>query len=87
MKSDHCLVFRDVVNYFCYRSSEFVSAVRHILVVHVRCIHMIFRFRDFKIVPIIFSLSGCPIAAMGKLVQTTQQTAKKSGLYLPCCMM
>nr|XP_022315599.1 myelin transcription factor 1-like isoform X7 [Crassostrea virginica] len=28
------------------------------------------------------SLSGCPIAAMGKLVQTTQQTAKKSGLHL-----
>lgn len=36
----------------------------------------------------IFSLSGCPIAAMGKLVQTTQQTAKKSGKYLnPCCVM
>lgn len=46
------------------------------------------RSLDFKIVLMIFSLSGCPIAAMGKLVQTTQQTAKKSGKYLnPCCVM
>ncbi|KAK3089153.1 hypothetical protein FSP39_001302 [Pinctada imbricata] len=28
------------------------------------------------------SLSGCPIAAMGKLVSVTQQNAKKSGLHL-----